>query len=187
MESIIHSIELACQQIHQTMSSAFQTDPCDTVSKNASGDIQKPMDRLSDTMITNSLKILPQVAGILSEERDHYLPCHDGGQYVIAFDPLDGSSNVPYNLSTGSIFGIYHATGLRGISGKTIVAAVYSIYGPALEIVKVTPTLRTRTKFLNRNGTYVPQILNPDISIPVDSSGQLEKPFYCVNEGYSEL
>jgi fructose-1,6-bisphosphatase I len=187
MESIIHSIELACQQIHQTLSSAFHNIPSDTVSKNASGDIQKPMDRLSDMMITNSLRILPQVAGILSEEQDHFLRCHQEGQYIIAFDPLDGSSNVPYNLTTGSIFGIYHATCLSEISGKTLVAAVYSIYGPALEIVKVTPSQQTRTQYLQRNGIYVSHVLNPHLEIPVDSTGNLEKPFYCVNEGHSEL
>ena len=64
------------------------------------------------------------------------------GKYCIAFDPLDGSSNIDCNVSTGTIFAVYEKT-TPGIgttadilrTGNDIVAAGYCMYGAATELV----------------------------------------------------
>jgi fructose-1,6-bisphosphatase I len=99
---------------------------------NASGDEQLKLDVVCDNLIEHSLKELPLVKAIISEEKDGILQINpDGGIYTVCYDPLDGSSIVDVNLSVGSIFGIYEGEP----SGKTLRAAAYVVYGPRLEIV----------------------------------------------------
>jgi fructose-1,6-bisphosphatase I len=81
-------------------------------------------------------------AGIISEELeepvvfDDKLSCNS--KYILAFDPLDGSSNIEYSISIGTIFAIYLRVTPPGkactkedfkIEGKNIIAAGYVLYG----------------------------------------------------------
>ena len=73
-------------------------------SANADGDDQKKLDVLADEMIANALADCVGVAAYLSEERDDAVTLHDGGDVIVASDPLDGSSNIDTNVSIGTIF-----------------------------------------------------------------------------------
>jgi len=99
---------------------------------NATGDVQLKLDIQSDKIIEDILKDIPSVKAIISEEKEDILNCQESGEFTVCYDPLDGSSIVDYNLSVGSIFGIYK----NGLSGKDIVASVYIVYGPRVEMVK---------------------------------------------------
>ena len=99
---------------------------------NATGDQQLKLDIQSDAIIEEELKQLASVHSIISEEKEDIVEINQDGKYIICYDPLDGSSIVDYNFSVGSIFGIYEG----GLKGENIVASLYIVYGPHLEIVK---------------------------------------------------
>jgi fructose-1,6-bisphosphatase I len=121
-----------------------------------------------------------------SEEHEHLLPIPEGfpvGKYVLLFDPLDGSSNIDYNASIGTIFAIYRRLSPDGPGtlvdclqpGSALVAAGYMIYGSS--------TMRVYSSGSGVHGfTLDPTIgefllTHPDIKIPENPK------YYSVNQG----
>ena len=92
----------------------------------------------------NALKASRALSVMVSEENPDpiIVEANERGKYCIAFDPLDGSSNIDCNVSTGTIFAVYEKT-TPGIgttadilrTGNDIVAAGYCMYGAATELV----------------------------------------------------
>lgn len=105
-----------------------------TAHANATGDTQLKLDVLSDEIITNEFKNLSQIKALVSEEKDEILPINPNAKFVIAYDPLDGSSLVDVNFSIGSIFAIYEDE----LKPSALKAAAYTVYGPRLELVICT-------------------------------------------------
>lgn len=127
--------ELAAHVGYRT-SVAFSTKDGRPETTNASGDKQAPLDVTSDKCVERALRDCELIAGFASEERDGFEPCSPHGKYVVVFDPLDGSQNLPVGLSVGSIFGVFRATSLKEIkSGDDLVAAGYALYSAALQFV----------------------------------------------------
>lgn len=113
--------------------------------ENVQGEEQKKLDVISNDMLKDALFACPAVRAIASEEEDYIVPANTGGEYFIAFDPLDGSSNIDINAMVGTIFSIYHKTGDAPateadflIQGKEQVAAGYVLYGPSTMLVLTT-------------------------------------------------
>ncbi|EOD33109.1 FBPase [Emiliania huxleyi CCMP1516] len=113
---------------------------------NSTGDDQKKLDVLSDEIFVSALINSGACAVLVSEERDEAIivPEEKAGRFCVAFDPLDGSSNIDCNVSTGTIFAVYEklhpdskdsseADILR--TGTDIVVAGYCMYGAATELV----------------------------------------------------
>ena len=167
MDEIIASIQQCCLEIHDQMRTSLPTDTSTTT--NSSGDQQKPLDLVTDQIITERLSHNKLVAGLLSEEQPDYRSVHTDGSYIISFDPLDGSGNSPLNLSTGSIFGIFQTSTLSTLSGQNLVGAVYAIYGSSLEIIVVTDSIQSRTVYLNTPSGREPKVLTDQITIPSNS------------------
>merc|ERR1719203_1442351 len=112
--------------------------------QNSSGDDQKKLDVLSNDIFVSALINSGACAVLVSEENDEpiIVPPEKQGRFCVAFDPLDGSSNIDCNVSTGTIFAVYEKTsgGLGTTSdilrtGNDIVAAGYCMYGAATELV----------------------------------------------------
>jgi len=112
--------------------------------QNATGDDQKKLDVLSNDIFVNALTNSGACAVLVSEENEApiIVPADRAGRFCVAFDPLDGSSNIDCNVSTGTIFAVYEKTSgglgteadiLR--TGNDIVAAGYCMYGAATELV----------------------------------------------------
>lgn len=99
-------------------------------STNSNGDTQLQVDVMADKLIEEKLLALSCVKGVASEEKENAI-YKESGDFLIAYDPLDGSSLVDSNLSIGSIFGIYE----KDFQGKNLIASAYIIYGPKLEII----------------------------------------------------
>jgi len=99
-------------------------------SANADGDDQKKLDVLADEMIASALANCAGVAAYLSEERDTAMALDDGGDVIVASDPLDGSSNIDTNVSIGTIFSILPAAGGHLQSGRNQLASGIFVYGP---------------------------------------------------------
>lgn len=117
--------------------------------QNATGDTQLKLDIKSDIIIEEEFLKVASIKEIVSEEKEEKTPLHADGKYLIGYDPLDGSSLVDVNLSVGSIFGIYEG----GYAGADMVASVYVVYGPRVELVIATDTLKMYR--LAKNGEFV--------------------------------
>jgi fructose-1,6-bisphosphatase I len=128
MTDIMNAIKSAAIKINKAIKTE---DTSKAESENSSGDVQVKLDIISDEIIENEFKKVSAIKEIVSEEKEDVTPMHENGDYLIAYDPLDGSSLIDVNLSVGSIFGIYKDE----YSGPTIVAAAYVVYGPRVELV----------------------------------------------------
>ena len=127
MTEIVKAIEKVAKEIYE----AIKTKDTGKVdSSNASGDIQVKLDVISDEIVERELLKVKSVKEIISEEKEDPISKEEG-KYLVAYDPLDGSSLIDVDLSVGSIFGIYEDS----YSGKNIKAAVYVVYGPRVEMV----------------------------------------------------
>jgi fructose-1,6-bisphosphatase I len=99
--------------------------------KNSTGDVQLKLDIKSDYIVEEELSRIPTVRALASEEKEQIEPIRANGQYLVGYDPLDGSSLADVNLSVGSIFGVYE----NSFVGANLSAAVYVVYGPRVEMV----------------------------------------------------
>lgn len=105
--------------------------------ENVQGETQKKLDVISNDHLIAALQAHPNVAGLASEELDEFTPAQEGGQYLVLFDPLDGSSNIDINMCVGTIFSILPAIHASAQAedflqaGDKQVAAGYVLYGPS--------------------------------------------------------
>jgi len=117
-----------------------------TDSSNTHGEVQKKLDVFADECLAEALAAYKHVAAWASEEHDDAAISDwhgDGGEYLVLFDPLDGSSNIEANISVGTIFSVlphpFRGTtpGAAGFlqPGRRQVAAGYVVYGPATVLV----------------------------------------------------
>ena len=72
---------------------------------NSDGDIQKPLDIISDEILISFLEKSP-AAGYASEEQEGHIDFKNNNNFIVFADPLDGSSNIDVNVSIGTIFSI---------------------------------------------------------------------------------
>ncbi|MRI83245.1 MAG: class 1 fructose-bisphosphatase [Nitratiruptor sp.] len=128
MEKVIEAIQQAAIAIRREIE-GVQFDYAK--SQNASGEQQLKLDLMSDEIIAHHLAQVPSIKAIASEERSQVQELNPGGAYLIAYDPLDGSSLIDVDLSVGSIFGIYEGA----FEGGNLIASVYVVYGPRTELV----------------------------------------------------
>ncbi|MCX6334713.1 MAG: class 1 fructose-bisphosphatase [Bacteroidia bacterium] len=118
---------------------------------NIQGENQQKLDVFADKVFTDALRSSGECCGIATEENQNEIVFSDKlakkGKYIVSMDPLDGSSNIDYNVSVGSIFSIYRRITPRGKSvknedflqpGSQQVAAVYVIYGSSTMLVYTT-------------------------------------------------
>jgi len=102
-------------------------------------DAPKALDVVSNDIFKASLTATGLVGVLASEEEDEAIIAHGvtANKYVAVFDPLDGSSNLASSLPTGSIWGLYRATGPAPSPadalqpGSSLVAAGYALYSSA--------------------------------------------------------
>lgn len=103
------------------------------VGENADGDSQKTLDVWTNTTLIDALRTAG-VRAVASEEEEQPVEIDPQAPLLVAFDPLDGSSNIDTNVSVGTIFSILPAKDepMFGLlqPGRLQVAAGYLIYGP---------------------------------------------------------
>lgn len=156
-------------------------------SENIQGEDQQKLDVYADNQFINAFKYGGEVCGIASEENDDFMPFDNEtsqkGKYVVAFDPLDGSSNIDVNVSIGTIFSIYRRVSTTGPAiledflqpGNKQVAAGYVIYGSSTMLVYTTGHGVNGFTLEPSIGEFC--LSHPDIKTPED--GRL----YSFNEG----
>jgi len=113
---------------------------------NVQGEAQKKLDVIANDVLLEANAWGGHLAGLASEEMDHSMPIPDvypRGNYLLLFDPLDGSSNIDVNISVGTIFSVLRCP--DGVTtpgdehflqpGTAQVAAGYCTYGPNTTLV----------------------------------------------------
>ncbi|MFY0627983.1 MAG: class 1 fructose-bisphosphatase [Reichenbachiella sp.] len=114
---------------------------------NVQGEEQQKLDIIANTRFIRALKNGGEVCAIVSEEDDEIVEINKDSNYVIAMDPLDGSSNIDVNVSIGTIFSIYRRLTTVGSpveprdvlqKGEKQVAAGYILYGSSTILVYTT-------------------------------------------------
>ena len=142
---LMASIQLACKTISLAVRKAgisglYGLDG----SVNETGDQVKKLDVLSNDIFKNACKFSRELCVLVSEEEPEALIIEENlqGQYCVATDPLDGSSNIDCNVSTGTIFGIYKRQESTDASeasilrpGRELVCSGYCMYGSSTQLV----------------------------------------------------
>jgi len=102
---------------------------------NVQGEAQKTLDVVSNDIVLNHLRANAAISILISEELDEAVRLSDRGRYIVATDPLDGSSNLDVNGAVGTIFSVLPAAGGLLQPGAAQRAAGYAVYGPATSLV----------------------------------------------------
>ncbi|CAK9005868.1 unnamed protein product [Durusdinium trenchii] len=98
---------------------------------NAFGDRQLTVDVIADNLLWDLAKTSKNVFEASSEEEPEIVKTNADGQYVLCWDPLDGSSIVDNNWAVGTIIGVWDkSTGLIGATGRDQVMSIVTLYGP---------------------------------------------------------
>lgn len=114
---------------------------------NIQGEAQQKLDVIANIRFIRALKNGGEVCAIVSEEDDEIVEINKDSRYVVAMDPLDGSSNIDVNVSIGTIFSIYRRVSPVGSDitqadvlqkGDQQVAAGYVLYGSSTMMVYTT-------------------------------------------------
>lgn len=147
LNALILDIALACKAISRVVArGALDGVLGASGSTNVQGGAQKKLDVLANDLFLRCNEWGGHLAGMVSEElEDPYtIPRqYPRGRYLLAFDPLDGSSNTDVNVSVGSIFSIVRARDPDTDAvasdflqpGREQVCAGYAIYGPSTMLV----------------------------------------------------
>ncbi|MDB5473943.1 MAG: class 1 fructose-bisphosphatase [Devosia sp.] len=102
---------------------------------NVQGEAQKALDVISNDLVVKHLERNAEVSILVSEELDEAVHFSNQGAYLVATDPLDGSSNLDVNVTVGTIFSVLDATAGLLQKGSAQLAAGYAAYGPATSLV----------------------------------------------------
>ncbi len=150
---------------------------------NVSGDVVQKLDVLANELLIQHLSDSGQFFALASEELDEAIFPEKGkdGKYVIAFDPLDGSSNINVNVSIGTIFSIHKKVKASVQDffqeGSKQVAAGYVIYGSSTMMVYTTGNGVNGFTLDPSVGMFL--LSHPDMKVP--EKGKI----YSINEAYA--
>lgn len=174
---LIRSILAASKEIAFRVSQGALGDVLgSTLMQNVQGETQKQLDVISNDLLKDLLLSDDSVRAIASEEEDDVVAGNPNGRFNVAFDPLDGSSNIDINGQIGTIFTIYATLPEFPADspeqflqkGREQLVAGYVLYGPSTMLVMSTggPT-RGYTLDLTHGG-YL--LTTPTMSIPTHSN-----------------
>jgi fructose-1,6-bisphosphatase I len=189
LTNILYDIALAGKLIARETNRAGLTDILGlTGAFNVQGEEVAKLDEFANAAIIRLNQFTGRLAAMASEEVKDVIPIPDQfptGRYVMIFDPLDGSSNIDYSVSVGTIFSILRRKSPQGTPvaaddylqpGRDIVAAGYVLYGPSTIMVYSAGNGVHGFTLDQTVGEFL--LSHPDIEIP-------KKPkFYSVNQGY---
>lgn len=184
--SLLSAIRLASKVVNQQVNKAglMQHILGSAGGQNVQGEDQQKLDVFANEKFIKALIGRKVICGIASEENDEYIPINNDGRYIVAMDPLDGSSNIDVNVSIGTIFSIYNRITAVGTQvraedflqpGRKQVAAGYVIYGSSTMLVYTTGNGVNGFTYDPGIGVYF--LSHPDMKFP--EHGKV----YSINEG----
>jgi fructose-1,6-bisphosphatase I len=189
LSQLLRDIALASKVVNREVNKAGLIDIMGAVgSQNVGGDEQQKLDVLANIRFTRALAKGGEVCALVSEESETYVDLNNDGKYVIAIDPLDGSSNIDVNVSIGTIFSVYRRrspinTPIQNVdilqSGSEQVAAGYVLYGSSTMLVYTTGHGVNGFTYEPTLGEYF--LSHPSLKMPEEGR------IYSVNEGLYNL
>jgi fructose-1,6-bisphosphatase I len=144
---LIEVVARACKRIAISVNKGALGDVLGIAgTENVQGEVQKKLDVISNEVLIEANEWGGHLAAMASEEMDsiHVVPNrYPQGEYLLLFDPLDGSSNIDVNVSIGTIFSVlrkvghHHGVGEEDFlqAGRNQAAAGYCVYGPQTMLV----------------------------------------------------
>ena len=147
---LIEVVARSCKTISHSVGKGALGDVLGALeTENVQGEVQKKLDVISNEILLEANEWGGHLAAMASEEMEtiHPIPNrYPMGEYLLVFDPLDGSSNIDVNVSIGTIFSVLKAPeGMVTPSeqdflqpGTQQVAAGYAVYGPQTQLVLTT-------------------------------------------------
>ncbi|CAN5816837.1 class 1 fructose-bisphosphatase [soil metagenome] len=147
---LIEVVARACKTISHAVGKGALGEVLGTAdTENVQGEVQKKLDILSNEILLEANEWGGHLAAMASEEMESIHPIpnrYPMGEYMLLFDPLDGSSNIDVNVSIGTIFSVLKARdGMDAPTeqdfmqaGSRQVAAGYAVYGPQTMLVLTT-------------------------------------------------
>lgn len=187
--ALMNDVATACKQLSDLVRRGALAGVLGAAGQeNVQGEQQKKLDVIANEVFIHSTEGTGHVAGLASEEMDNHYPIprqYPRGHYLLTFDPLDGSSNIDVNGSTGTIFSItrWHGHGdptdvdfLQ--SGRQQVAAGYCLYSSATMLVMTTGHGVAGFTLDNSIGEFV--LTHPDMRVPEDTAE------FAINAAYTE-
>ena len=190
LSQLLRDIALAGKIIHKEVNRAGLIDLTGGMGQqNVQGESQQKLDVIADIRFIRALKNGGEVCAIISEEEEDIIYTgNNHGKYVVAIDPLDGSSNIDVNVSIGTIFSIYRRITPVGSQptiedflqgGHEQVAAGYILYGSSTILVYTTGHSVNGFTYDTSLGEFI--LSHPDIKSPSDGV------IYSYNEGNLDL
>jgi fructose-1,6-bisphosphatase I len=185
LSQLLRDIALASKVVNREVNKAGLIDLMGSVgTQNTGGENQQKLDVLANIRFTRALTKGGEVCALISEETESYVDLSNEGKYVIAIDPLDGSSNIDVNVSIGTIFSIYRRVSPFGTpiqqqdilqKGSDQVAAGYILYGSSTMLVYTTGHGVNGFTYEPTLGEYF--LSHANMEIPEDGK------IYSINEG----
>jgi len=187
LSQLLRDIALASKVVNREINKAGLIDIMGAMgTQNTGGEQQQKLDVLANIRFTRALSKGGEVCALISEETESYVDLNNEGKYVIAIDPLDGSSNIDVNVSVGTIFSVYRRKSEIGQPiaapdilqrGDEQVAAGYILYGSSTMLVYTAGHGVNGFTHEPSLGEYV--LSHPDMTIPAQGK------IYSINEGLS--
>lgn len=156
-------------------------------SSNTTGDDQKKLDVIGNDLFISAMRSSGRVRVIVSEEEEDPIIFDEfpDARYVVACDPIDGSSNLDAGVSVGTIFGIFKLEeGAKGTKedllkpGTELIAAGFTMYGASAQLVLTMKDGPVNGFTMdNALGEFI--LTHPDMQMPK------KRAIYSVNEGNS--
>jgi fructose-1,6-bisphosphatase I len=175
--SLINTILAATKEISFRVSQGHLGNVLgSTLDENIQGEVQKQLDVVANELLKDLLLESGLVKAISSEEEDHCVAGDVNGQYIVSFDPLDGSSNIDINSLIGTIFSIHNAPSeldagnddMFKQAGNKQVCAGYVLYGPST-ILAMTTGKGTHFYTLDKtHGEFL--LVERNVQVPKDTA-----------------
>ncbi|MBB1077726.1 class 1 fructose-bisphosphatase [Rhodoferax sp. 4810] len=175
---MLEVVARACKRISQAVNKGSLGEVMGSAdSENIQGEMQKKLDIIANEVLIEANEWGGHLAAMASEEMEgiHVVPNrYPQGEYLLLFDPLDGSSNIDVNVSIGTIFSVLVKPEGAGVSeqdflqaGTKQVAAGYCVYGPQTTLVLTVGDGVAVFTLDREQGSFL--LTQEDLQIPEDT------------------
>ncbi|MBV8603103.1 MAG: class 1 fructose-bisphosphatase [Pelomonas sp.] len=176
---LIEVVARACKRIAISVNKGALGDVLGTAgSENVQGEVQKKLDIIANEVLIEANEWGGHLAAMASEEMEDIYAVPNRfpqGEYLLLFDPLDGSSNIDVNVSIGTIFSVLRkVTNNRGVTaddflqpGRQQAAAGYCVYGPQTTLVLTVGDGVAMFTLDREQGSFV--LTSDGVKIPEDT------------------